>query len=225
MEMDRSKLWLVPAWLAAAAAVQSLATVRSVYLVIRSLETMTSGGGGVAAISAALWEALLPLLAGGYIGIAVTLIAIGLVIRNIGADSDSTQEWAGTSVALSAVVALFSLAAIVSTAILFRRVVRLIVNVIDPQAKQPLGIAEISSAISRGLITTAAASVIATVLLGGAVFVILARKPKGKPSLSWAAGLTLLCVLTLGALIADVASVHAERVRLEHTAMTGEVQQ
>ena len=57
MQMERSKLWLVPAWLAAAAAVQALATFRSVYLVMRCLEKMAFGGGGVAAVSAGLWEA------------------------------------------------------------------------------------------------------------------------------------------------------------------------
>lgn len=161
MESYRSQLWLVPAWLAAAAAVQALSTFRSVVLVIRSLEKLAGFGGGVAAVSAGLWEALLPLVAGGYIGMALTLIALVVVIRNIGAASDPEEEWAGKHVALSCVVALFSLAAIVTTTILFRRV--------------------------RGLI--------------------------------------LLCVLTLGALIAGVASLHAERARLQHTAMTGEVQQ
>lgn len=218
------RLWRVPGWLAAAALAPALSTFFGARLLIGAFQAMAMSGGGVAAVSAGMWEAMLPGLVAAYAAAALALTAAVVAIRAIvNADGEAPERTERKSAIGAASIVLLAIVALVSTAVLFRGIVSMVTAVIDPQAPQTGGIASTASAISTRLILTAGTSVLLTLVLFGVVLFTALASPQREPATSFATALAFVCVLILFGLLGHIALLHSWRAQLWDTAVTGTV--
>jgi hypothetical protein len=218
-----SALGMVPGWLASAAIAPVLATFFSVRMIIEAFRGMAMGGGGIAAVSAGLWEATQPVLWATWVACGLAIATSILAIRALGDEHDDGPDDSSTRSILQIVVIVVTFAAVVATTLLLHNISRLVMAVIDPQMPQrDTGIASVSQLIASRLAITAGTSVVMTLLLLAAVVVAAvsshARPPR--PAIA-----TLLVVLSIVATIGFGTSALLHRswsARLLETAKSGQ---
>ncbi|HUR80410.1 MAG TPA: hypothetical protein VM733_06570 [Thermoanaerobaculia bacterium] len=211
-----SILSVVPGWLAAAALAPVIATFFAVRGVIGALQAMAMSGGGIAAVCAGMYEATRPLM---YASAFACVIAIAAIIAAIRGVTDADDETPRRSL-IAILVAIAAAAAIFLSAVQYRGAGRAILNVIDPgaNASQTGGIASVSQDIATRLFTTATvAAVLTLLLLIAIVFAALTRREAGLP-------LVFAAILVLLAAGMSFMMHRGWSARLQHTAMTGEIE-
>lgn len=173
----KSSLWLVPGWLAASALAPVLCTFFAVRQVILAFQAMAMSGGGIAAVSAGLFEAYRPLVLTLYLACALTAVTFAIAIR--GVIDDDEEEGTG-SVVLVAVLLLVAVAMLLPLGML-QNATGIIMNVLDPNAPQTGGIASTSRTIASRLMFASGAAIAMTLVLLAAVVVTAVVDPKQPP--------------------------------------------
>ena len=220
-----ARLWLMPAWLAAAALAPVLATFFGVRLVIAAFQSMArSGSGGLASISAGLWQAVQPAVAAAWVACVLALVTLVLALRAVGEleDDDAPRLSSRTSLIASAAPVL-SIAAVATTALLFRGILHLVLNLLDPHAPQTGGIASTSALVTSRLVLTAATALVMALALIVAIVALLAANRDREPSPTFARALVFMTVLAVLGSVVNVAMFRGWSERLKTIAMTGQM--
>ncbi|HVE71233.1 MAG TPA: hypothetical protein VNI54_07680 [Thermoanaerobaculia bacterium] len=205
----------VPVWLAAAALPPAIATFLGVRMIINAVQAMAMGGGGVAAVSAGMFEATRPLVWVSWLASVLAALAFVLALRAVIQDDDDEPPPRRSVPGI--VIAVVALIAIVATGAMYRNTSGMIVDVLDPNADPAGSIAETSQRMSRNLLATAGTASLLTLALLVAVIVGAFMK------MSEGRALVFLALLVLAAAITSAIAHQSWAAQLHHTAMTGEI--
>ena len=218
-----SRLWLVPGWLAAAALAPVISTFFAVRLLIAAFQSMAFSGGGIASVSAAMWEATQPLIASSYLA---AFLAICTLIVAVRAASDKTEEQRRprfVPAVIATIAFLLTIGAVIGMRLLFFSVTSFILDVIVPQGPEHRSPAagELSRVIASRLALTAEVAIAATLALIAAVMVMAVVSRRPSPSAGFSRILAAGALTVAVACVANGLAFQSEATRLHRIVMTG----
>ena len=222
--LRRTRLWLMPGWIAAAAVAPLIAVFFGVRMLISVLQGMAITGGGLAAVSAGMWEATQPVLLASYVACAIML---GTVIASVRGIVDDDEEEAARSSStpnlLAIVVTLLAIGAVAVVIGLFRNVSGIVFNIMDPTVTQTMGIADTSQMLATRIKLTALIAGAMTMLLLGVVVLNAVMRPTGEPWPSVGRAIAFASFIALVGLVFNVISLPSWAGTLYETAVTGQI--
>lgn len=221
----RFPLSFVPGWLAAAALAPVIATFFAVRLLVTAFRSMAINGGGIAAVSAGMWEATQPLIATSYLACVLAIVTSIIAIRAAGNQSPQEEVLSrpGRSL-LSVATLLLAASAIVGTRILLPNVSTFILNVIipgSPDIPSP-GVGEVSRLISSRLALTAGMAVGMILALLVCILLTAIISTRYLPRGAFARVFAVVAVLIALLAAANGLAFRSEAARLQKTVMTGQ---
>jgi hypothetical protein len=206
------------AWALAAAALVSpaAATFMAVRFTINTFGHLASGGG-IAATSAGLWEALQPIF---YALCSAAVILIAALVLFLASDDDETpSEQSRASRSVGLLLSGLTVGFTVTTVATFLSLTRLVVRVLDPKGAQEGTISQVAQLVSSKLIVSALTALIAIVLALGTLtlWALASRSGSHTARATTVIALVLLITLTLAA----VFHIRAWSHTLREIAITG----
>jgi len=222
----RLPLTFVPGWLAAVALAPVIATFFAVRLLVTTFRTIAINGGGIAAVSAGMWEATQPLIATSYLACALAIVTSIIAIRAAGNQSPPEEALSrpGPSL-LSVATLLLAASAIVGTRILLPNVSAFIFNAIipsSPGAPSP-GVGEVSRMISSRLALTAGMALGMTLALLVCLVLTAMISTRYLPRGAFARVFAVVAVLIALLAAANGLAFQSEAARLQRTVVTGQL--
>jgi hypothetical protein len=221
----RTHVWIMPGWMAAAAIAPLIALFFGVRGVINAFRGMAmSGSGGAAAVCAGMWEATQPIVFASYAAVVLLLATLISSLRAvIDDDEDETVQSSGVANLASIAVCALIIGGVAWTMMLYRGITDLVVNVLDPNWKTELGIAQVSEVLSSRLMLTALISSAMTLVCLTAVVLHAFLQPKGDPWPMTGRLIAFASLIALGGLVFNAVSLHSWAGTLREIAMTGQI--
>lgn len=220
---ERGRLWLVPAWLAAAALAPLLATFVAVRQLIATFRAMATGGG-IGSVAAGMSEAMQPIVAAAWLAMLLALVTLIMTMRAIGEleDEDGAARPPARAAVLAGAVLAVSIASVAASSWLFRSLLAIILGVLDPHATSTAGVATTSALVASRLVVAAGLSMGAMLALIVAIVLLLVMNRERLPAAAFARVLAFVTVLALLGAVANLAIFRGWSERLERIALTGQ---
>jgi len=218
-----SRLWFAPGLLAAAGLAPAISLFFAVRLLIATFQAMAMSGGGIAAVSAGMWEATELLIAASSLAIILAIVTSIVAIRSVIHLDEQKSQTSSARTVMSLAVLLLALGAIVIPSMLFRKVTSHIFEVTTPHTSesQTLGVGEVSRLISSRLTLTAGIAIGVTFVLLAAIAATAATKPAHPPQAHVARFIALAAIIAVLGATATTFGLRTLAARLYQTAMTG----